>query len=113
LPQCLPTFLQKPKRYTIYSRYVHLKTAADCVSAGVRLKASFIGRLIWKPFDLQFADVLTRLEEHKELFRLEASLASTEESLRFYAKCEDSVRQAERQPGSDKYYANEERTSMG
>jgi hypothetical protein len=77
----------------------------------VALRASFIGRLIWKPFDLQFADVLKRLEDHKTLFELEVSLASTEESLRFYAKYEADLREVERKLGPGDNSDNKESKS--
>ena len=66
----------------------------------MRLKASFIGRLVWQPFDVQFGGLLNRLKQHRDLFELEVSLSSTEESLRFYAKYEEDVHRAERQAGS-------------
>jgi hypothetical protein len=77
-----------------------LTSGSNHESVGATLRASFIGLLIWKPFDLQFADVLKRLEDHKTLFELEVSLASTEESLRFYAKCEANMREVERKLGA-------------
>jgi exonuclease VII small subunit len=77
-----------------------LRNESNHKLAGTRLRVSFIGLLIWKPFDLQFADVLKRLEDHKTLFELEVSLASTEESLRFYAKCEENLREVERKLGA-------------
>jgi hypothetical protein len=63
----------------------------------VALRASFIGRLIWKPFDLQF--------------ELEVSLASTEESLRFYAKYEADLREVERKLGPGDNSDNKESKS--
>lgn len=61
----------------------------------MKLRESFIGRLVWMPISVQFSDVLSTLKEHKELLDLEISRASTEESLRFYAVLEEKMRDAE------------------
>jgi hypothetical protein len=77
------------------------------------VKAMLIGRLIWRPFDRQFAEMLQRLEEHKQVFQYEVSRASAEESLRFFTKYEENVRKAEEQPGPDRrYYTDREEISL-
>ncbi|KAJ6002925.1 hypothetical protein N7451_005472 [Penicillium sp. IBT 35674x] len=52
----------------------------------LRLKLSILGRTAWRPFDLEFKDVKSRLANHRELFEFEARSAVDYEALRFYEK---------------------------
>jgi hypothetical protein len=56
-----------------------------------RLRASFIGRITWKPLRAHFSDILEALEEHKKLLVLELSNASTAEAMKFYTRVERRI----------------------
>ena len=43
-----------------------------------------IGRLAWKPFDVEFEDVKSRLDRHCRLFEFEATSATNLEALKFF-----------------------------
>lgn len=45
-----------------------------------------VGRLAWKPFDVEFEGVKSRLDKHRRLFELEATSATNLEALKFFKK---------------------------
>jgi len=55
-------------------------------------------------------NLLTKLKEHKKLLKLEISLASAKESLKFYAKFEKTLRRPKLQPKS---FNNEKMDEQG
>ncbi|KAL1874561.1 hypothetical protein Daus18300_003580 [Diaporthe australafricana] len=83
---------------------------ADALPAyeDTKLKFTFIGRLLWRPFDTQYQDLLRRLRQHKEIFELEVSLASAEEIMRRMDKYEKEVLDAERKPRQEEVERNQE-----
>ncbi|KAK1749555.1 hypothetical protein QBC47DRAFT_333452 [Echria macrotheca] len=62
----------------------------------IRVKLSLVGRLLWKPFDVQYDSLLLRLGQHKKIFELEVSLASTVEAARILDRLEENLKDAER-----------------
>ncbi|KAK1768102.1 hypothetical protein QBC33DRAFT_585007 [Phialemonium atrogriseum] len=76
----------------------------------LRVKLSLIGRLLWRPFDVQYSGLVSRLQQHSKLFEVEVSLASTEEAMRLFARYEESIKNNERQlvgPGKQDYRQEE------
>lgn len=70
---------------------------------------------MWKPFRVQFEDLLQQLKESTELLELELSMATSREAMAFYTKLEqrflnprtdhDSSRSIlEEQPGTGNYH---------
>ena len=64
--------------------------------ARLRFRVSIIGRLMWKPFDVEFGELISRLEEHKKLFEFEATFSVHEEALKFYARYDEEIQNAKR-----------------
>lgn len=62
-----------------------------------KMKASFIGQLLWKPVHAQHTDIVRNLDSHQKLLELELSSASTEEALRFFAEMEKKMEELRRQ----------------
>ena len=67
---------------------------------GFRFSACLIGRLMWKPFDVQFNDLLNEFRENAKLLELELSIASSEEAMAFYTAVENRFRDVEAQRDS-------------
>lgn len=81
--------------------------------AGESLKRSFIGRVVWRPFDIQHANLLSRLGQHSLLFYAIVEQASAAEIVRLHAKYDDSMRSVERIPRQDKQAASDELDYLG
>ena len=62
---------------------------------GTRYKISVIKDLFWKPFDIRFSDLLTRMVKHQELYELELSLADREELVLHYERFDKELEEAE------------------
>lgn len=56
----------------------------DRLTVSLKLKLSILGRTAWRPFDLEFNDVISRLERHRTLFEFEARSAVDYEALKFF-----------------------------
>ncbi|KAJ9316618.1 hypothetical protein DTO271D3_3125 [Paecilomyces variotii] len=65
--------------------------------ARLRFRRSFIGRLMWRPFDLDFEGLKQRLEQSKTLFEYEATRSTQEVALRFIKEYDDWMEKLERQ----------------
>jgi hypothetical protein len=70
-------------------------------SVGLRYKASFVSRLLFRPFENQFSDVIERLDAHQRLLKLYMSVNTDVEAFEFHSKFErwwadgDSGKQAQ------------------
>jgi len=53
---------------------------------------------MWKPFKLQFSELLEHLQIHKDLLHLELTVASTEEAVKFYREVEERLEASEVNP---------------
>ncbi|KAJ9213962.1 hypothetical protein DTO166G4_4407 [Paecilomyces variotii] len=64
--------------------------------ARLRFTRSFIGRLMWKPFDLEFQGLKHRFDQSRELFEYEATRSTREVALRFIKEYDEWMEKTER-----------------
>jgi hypothetical protein len=60
-------------------------------SEALCLKFNSLRRRAWKPFNVEFSDILSRFREHRQLFEYEMSSSLHEEALRFYARYDANI----------------------
>ncbi|PLN77180.1 hypothetical protein BDW42DRAFT_188230 [Aspergillus taichungensis] len=71
-----------------------LKLFSSNTRVGLRLKLRMVGRQAWKPFDVEFEDVKSRLDRHRRLFEFEATSATNHEALEFFKKFDHDLEKA-------------------
>ncbi|KAJ9303293.1 hypothetical protein DTO271G3_667 [Paecilomyces variotii] len=64
--------------------------------ARLRFRRSFLGRLMWKPFDVDFQGLKQRFDQSKTLFEYEATRSTQEVALRFIKEYDDRMEKMEK-----------------
>jgi hypothetical protein len=82
--------------------------------SGISKQISFIGRTLWKPFDYQFSDIISRMQRDEEFLNKELELAEAKILLANYEKLESEVNEAHRYRYEQRQRAEqEERIALG
>lgn len=76
-----------------YTRVEDLELT-DRLTVSLKLKLSVLGRTAWRPFDVEFDSVKSRLLTHRNLFEFEARSAVDFEALKFFEKFDKDLEQS-------------------